>query len=107
MKILQAKVCCAGIACSDAHSRAELRAEAAVLHGNKHYTYRFSLCENFYRNNQCPRGILCDQAHGIDEVRQATSLDCPDPSFFFATFIADLSLFVAITPRQTCLAVAL
>ena len=61
----------AGIACAAAHSRSELRAEAAVLHGEKHYTYRFQLCESFYRTSQCSKGVLCDDAHGIDEVRSA------------------------------------
>ena len=59
----------AGIACAAAHSRSELRAEAAVLHNKKHYTYRFQLCESFYRTGQCSKGVLCDDAHGIGEVR--------------------------------------
>ena len=64
----------AGIACSSAHSRSELRAEAAVLHGKKDWNYRFQLCESFYRNNQCSKGILCDDAHGIEEVRYVPAL---------------------------------
>ena len=61
--------CAAGIACSAAHSRSELRAEAAVLHNQKPYTYRFALCESFYKTGQCRKGVLCDDAHGIEEVR--------------------------------------
>lgn len=59
----------AGIACASAHSRSELRAEAAVLHEKKDKSYRFQLCESFYRTGQCSKGVLCDDAHGIEEVR--------------------------------------
>lgn len=59
----------AGIACSAAHSREDLRAEAAVLHNQKPYTYCFALCESFYRTGHCRKGALCDDAHGIQEVR--------------------------------------
>lgn len=66
----------AGIACSEAHSRSELRAEAAVLHDQKPLNYRFSLCESFYRYGQCSNGIRCEHAHGIDEVRYALAICC-------------------------------
>ncbi len=62
-------VCNAGLACGGAHNRAELRAEAAVVHEKQTESYRFALCENWYRRGTCSRDVGCEFAHGIDEVR--------------------------------------
>ena len=59
----------AGLACGGAHNRAELRAEAAVVHEKQTESYRFALCENWYRRGTCSRDVGCEFAHGIDEVR--------------------------------------
>ncbi|KAA6421075.1 MAG: hypothetical protein FRX49_08986 [Trebouxia sp. A1-2] len=58
-----------GLACGGAHNRAELRPEAAIMHDKLNETYRFALCENWYRRGTCSRDIHCEFAHGIDEVR--------------------------------------
>jgi len=82
-------VCNAGLACGGAHNRAELRAEAAVLHEKQAETYRFALCENWYRRGTCSWDFGCEFAHGVDEVRwrkQSALLWCCTAAPWFVEF---------------------